>query len=219
MNKVLLISENTLKTYTPINENVQSDELRFCILQSQQIFLQESLGTNLYNQMLDLVGNGTISDPANAVYKNLLDTYIQPMLINYSYYLGIDNFYVKFISVGMVQNRSEQGDKIDHRTFQYLKSNAKQQAEFSDSLLRRHLIFRSGLYPAYTSGSLNSGQLPPIPSTPFQSPMTIPTTGFAWGGKWRVSGNGCFNAMGPLCAGSSFPTWYGHTTNSPGTNS
>jgi len=219
MNKVLLISENTLKTYTPISENVQSDELRFCILQSQQIFLQESLGTNLYNQMLDLVGNGTISDPANAVYKNLLDTYIQPMLINYSYYLGIDNFYVKFISVGMVQNRSEQGDKIDHRTFQYLKSNAKQQAEFSDSLLRRHLIFRSGLYPAYTSGNLNGGQLPPIPSTPFQSPMTIPTTGFAWGGKWRVSGNGCFNALGPLCAGSSFPTWYGSTTNSPGAHS
>ena len=220
MNKVLLISENTLKTYTAINENVQSDELRFCILQSQQIFLQESLGTNLYNQMLKLVGTGTISDPANAVYKNLLDTYIQPTLITYSYYLGLDNFYVKWVSVGMVSNRSEQGDKIDHRTFQYLKSNAKQQAEFNDSLLRRHLIFKSGLYPEYTSGNLNAGQLPPIPSTPFQSPMTIPTTGFAWSGKWRVSsGGGCFNQMGPLCAGSSFPTWYGHTTNSPGTHS
>jgi hypothetical protein len=219
MNKVLLISENTLKTYTAINENVQSDELRFCILQSQQIFIQESLGTNLYNQMLALVGNGTISDPSNAVYKNLLDTYIQPTLITYSYYLGLDNFYVKWVSVGMVSNRSEQGDKIDHRTFQYLKANAKQQAEFNDSLLRRHLIFRSGLYPEYTSGNLNSGQLPPIPSTPFQSPITVPTTGFVWGGKWRVNGGGCFNAMGPLCAGSSFPTWYGHTTNSPDSHS
>jgi hypothetical protein len=219
MNKVLLISENTLKTYTAINENVQSDELRFCILQSQNIFIQESLGTNLYNQMLALVGNGTISDPSNAVYKNLLDTYIQPTLITYSYYLGLDNFYVKWVSVGMVSNRSEQGDKIDHRTFQYLKSNAKQQAEFNDSLLRRHLIFRSGLYPEYTSGNLNSGQLPPIPSTPFQSPITVPTTGFVWGSKWRVNGGGCFNAMGPLCAGSSFPTWYGHTTNSPNSHS
>ena len=218
MQKVLLISENTLKTYTPISESVQSDELRFSILQAQTIFLQESLGTNLFEQMLYLVESGLINDPSKVIYKNLLDVYIQPMLINYAYYLAIDNFYVKFVSIGMTQNRSEQGDKIDHRTFQYLKSNAKQQSEFNDSLLRRHLIFRSGLYPEYTSGNLNSGQLPPIPSTPFQSPITIPTTPFAWSGKWRTtgSGNGCFNAMGPLCAGSPFPTWYGSSTNSPG---
>lgn len=216
MNKVLLISEDTLKTYTAINESVQSDELRFCILQAQQIFLQESLGTNLYNQMLNLVQSGAISSPSNAVYKNLLDTYIQPTLITYSYYLGMTNFYVKWVSVGMVQNRSEQGDKIDHRTFQYLKADAKQQAEFNDNLLRRHLIFKSGLYPEYNNGDLNEGQLPPIPSTPFQSPMTIPTTAYAWGSNWRVRNGSCFNAMGPLCAGSMFPTWYGHSTNSPG---
>jgi hypothetical protein len=216
MNKVLLISEDLLKTNTPISENVQSDELRFGIIQAQAIFLQESLGTNLYQEMLNLVDTNTISSPSNAVYKNLLDTYIQPMLITYAYYLVIDNFYVKFVSVGLTQNRSEQGDKIDHRTFQYLKSNAKQQAEYNDNLLRRHLIFRSGLYPEYNSGNLNDGQLPPIPATPFQSPITVPTNGYAWGTKWKSAGNGCFNAMGPLCAGSPFPSWYGHTTNSPG---
>jgi hypothetical protein len=218
MNKVLLISEDLLKTNTPISENVQSDELRFGIIQAQAIFLQESLGTNLFEEMLDLVDTNAILSPSNAVYKNLLDTYIQPMLITYAYYLVIDNFYVKFVSVGLTQNRSEQGDKIDHRTFQYLKSNAKQQAEFNDNLLRRHLIFRSGLYPEYNSGNLNDGQLPPIPATPFQSPITIPTSAFAWSGQWRTRGNRSFNAMGPLCAGSPFPTWYGHTTNSPGVN-
>ena len=214
MNKVLLISEETLKTYTPISENVQSDELRFGILQAQAIFAQESLGTNLYHEMLNLVDSGDILTPGKIVYKNLLDEYIQPMLITYAYYLCVDNFYVKFVSVGMTQNRSEQGDKIDHRTFQYIKSNAKQQAEFNDNLLRRHLIFRSGWYPEYNSGNLNSGQLPPIPSTPFQSPMTIPTTQYNWSGRWRSSGRNSFNAMGPLCAGSPFPTWYGHSTNS-----
>ena len=214
MNKVLLISENTLKTYTAINESVQSDELRFCILQAQAIFLQESLGTNLYEEMLRLVDTGDILQPGYAVYKNLLDTYIQPMLITYSYYLGMDNFYVKWISVGLVSNGSEQGERIDHRTFQYLKSNSKQQSEFNDNLLRRHLIFRSGLYPEYTSGNLNSGQLPPIPATPFQSPITVPTSAFAWSSKWRATNGNCNNAMGPLCAGSPFPAWYGHTTNS-----
>jgi hypothetical protein len=215
MNKVLLISEDLLKTNTPISENVQSDELRFGILQAQAIFLNESLGTNLYQEMLNLVDSGDISNPSKAVYKNLLDTYIQPMLITYAYYLVIDNFYVKFVSVGLTQNRSEQGDKIDHRTFQYLKANAKQQSEFNDNLLRRHLIFRSGLYKEYNSGNLNDGQLPPIPATPFQSPITVPTNGYNFSAKWRT-GNNCFNSMGYLCAGSYLPSWYGGTTNSPG---
>lgn len=209
MNKVLLISEDLLKTYTAINENVQSDELRFCILQAQSIFIQESLGTNLYDKMLELVETGDISLSGNTNYKLLLDRYIQPTLITYAYYLGMTNFYVKFVSVGLVHNSSEQGTGIDHRTFQYLKNDAKQQAEFNDNLLRRHLIFKSGLYPEYTSGNLNSGQLPPIPSTPFQSPITLPTSAFSWSGK--KTGNWCNTG---LCADSPFPVWYGGSNNS-----
>lgn len=211
MNKVLLISEDTLKTYTAINDNVQSDELRFCILQAQQIFLQESLGTNLLEKMYQLVDTGDIQLSGNIRYKELLDKYIQPTLITYAYYLGMTNFYVKWVSIGMVKNSSEQGTSIDHRTFQYLKSDAKQQAEVNDNILRRHLLFKSGWYPEYNSGNLNEGQLPPIPSTPFQSPITLPTSAYSW--KSGKRGN-CWNGMGPLCSDSPFPTWYGHTTNS-----
>ena len=161
MNNIMMISEDVLKTYTAINDNVQTNELRYCILTSQQIQIQETLGTNLYNKMLDLISTGDIQLGANSNYKTLLDTYIQPALVNYSYYMALDNFMVKFMSVGLVQNRSEQGNSIDFKTFQFLKQNAKDQAEFSDNLLRRHLIFRSGLYPEYNNGNLNDGQLPP----------------------------------------------------------
>jgi hypothetical protein len=82
---VLLISEQKLKDNTPINENVDSSELRFCILQAQNIQIQESLGTNLYEKLLQIVDNGTISDPSNLNYKLLLDNYIQPTLISYSF--------------------------------------------------------------------------------------------------------------------------------------
>lgn len=216
MKGVLLISEDTLKTYTAINENVQSDELRFCILQSQTIFIQESLGTNLYNQMLDLVDTGDIYLPANSNYKNLLDTYIQPTLISYSYYLGLDNFAMKFMSVGLVSNRSEQGDKVDFKLFQMMKSNAKNQAEFNDSMMRRHLIFRSALYPEYNNGNLNDGQLPPEVNNAFKSSLTLPKGSYYWSRntmKYKAGSNN-YNAMGPLCCGSDFPTWYGHSNNS-----
>lgn len=209
MNNVLLISEETLKTYTAIQNNVQSDELRFCILQAQTIQIQESLGTNLYDKMLNLVDNGDIYLSGNTKYKELLDKYIQPALISYSYYLALSNFFVKFLSVGLVSNRSEMGEKIDFKTFQFLQSNAKDQAEFNNNLLRRHLIFRSGNYPEYNSGNLNNGELPPIPASPFMSPMTLPGAGYYYNKRGRN-----YNAMGPLCADSPFPTWYSGPTNS-----
>lgn len=209
---VLLISEQKLKDNTAINENVDSSELRFCIQQAQNIQIQESLGTNLYEKILEIVDDGTINSPANANYKGLLDNYIQPTLISFAYYLALDNFFVKFINIGLVQNRSEQGQPIDIKTLQFLKQNAKNQAEFNDNLLRRHLIFRSGLYPEYNNGNLNDGQLPPETDSAFNSSMTLGGTNAGyWNRKWGSNRN---NAMGPLCAGSQFPTWYGHSNNS-----
>ena len=212
MNNILLISEELLKTYSYINENVQSDELRYAIMVSQNIEIQESLGTNLYQYILDAVDNGTITDPSNANYKILLDKYIQPALVGYSLYRAIDNFMAKLMSVGMVQNRSEQGNQIDFKLFLHIKTQAKQDAEFQDNLLRRHLIFKSGLYPEYNNGNLNDGQLPPIPQSPFQSPMTLPGTNYYWK-KGKMYG-----CNSPLCADSPFPQWYGSPNNSGNLN-
>ena len=210
---VLFISEQKLKDNTPITDNVDSSELRFAIQQSQAIQLQESLGTNLYEYLLKIVDDNTINTDAGLYrYKALLDNFIQPTLIAWSYYLSLDNFWVKFMNVGLVQNRgNEQSSGIDLKTFQYLKNNAKNQAEFQDNLLRRHLLFRSGWYPEYFSGNLNDGQLPPETDTAFKSNMTLP----GWGVSNNKSWNGNFNMMGPLCAGSGFPTWYGNSSNSP----
>jgi hypothetical protein len=209
---VLFISEQKLKDNTPITDNVDSSELRFAIQQSQAIQLQETLGTNLYEYLLKIVDDNTVNTDINLIrYKELLNNYVQPTLIAWSYYLALDNFWVKFMNVGLVQNRNEQGSAVDLKTLQYLKNNAKNQAEFQDNLMRRHLLFRSGWYPEYFSGNLNDGQLPPETDSAFKSNMTLPGWGMSTNRNW----NGNFNMMGPLCAGNGFPTWYGSSSNSP----
>lgn len=211
---VLFISEQKLKDNTPITDNVDSSELRFAIQQSQMIMIQETLGTNLYEYLLQIVDDNTINTDASLFrYKALLDNYIQPTLVAWSYYLALDNFWVKFINIGLVQNRSEQGQPVDLKTLQYLKSNAKNQAEFQDNLMRRHLVFRSGWYPQYFSGNLNDGELPPETDSAFKAPMSLPGAGYAYS---RNSWGRNFNAMGPLCAGNGFPSWYSSANNSPG---
>ena len=81
---VLLISEQRLKDNAPINENVDSSELRYGIQQSQIIFTQETLGTNLYEKILRLVRDNEIDLAANVNYKEILNNYIVPALIAFS---------------------------------------------------------------------------------------------------------------------------------------
>lgn len=194
---VLLISEQKLKSQSPIDPNVDSDELRYGIQQAQNIFIQETLGTNFYEQILNQVESGDISLPQNIYNKELLDNFIQPTLVAYSYYLILDNQFVKLVNVGLQQFRSEQSQPIGIKEFTYLKDSAKDRAQFLDNLMRRHLVFENWKYPEYTR-VLNNGQLIPEFAGAFKTSITLPTSR-----RW-TSGYG--NNPWFDC---SIPWWYG----------
>ena len=171
---VLLISEQKLKSQSPIDPNVDSDELRYGIQQAQNIYIQETLGTNFYTEILNQVEDGSISLSANTYNKELLDNFIQPTLVAYSYYIILDNMFVKLVNVGLQQFRSEQSNPIGIKEFQYLKDQARDRAQFLDNLLRRHLVFENWKYPSYTQ-VLNNGQLLPEFGSPFRTSVILPT--------------------------------------------
>ena len=174
---VLLISEQKLKSQAPIDPNVDSDELRYCIQQAQSIYIQETLGTNFYEQILNQVESGDILLSGATANKELLNNFIQPALVAYSYYILLDNMFVKLVNVGLQQFRSEQSNPIGIKEFQYLKDAAKDRAQFLDNLMRRHLIFQNFLYPEYTR-VLNNGQLIPEFGSPFRTSVILPTNSY-----------------------------------------
>jgi hypothetical protein len=194
---VLLITEQKLKDNTSINENVDSSELRFSISQAQQIFIQESLGTNLYEYILSLVSNGDINLAGKIKYKELLNNFIQPTLISYAYYLALDNFFIKFVNVGLQSFSSEQSRPIGIKEFTYLKNNARDQAQFNDNLLRRHLVFNNQDYPEYTL-TTNNGQLIPEFGGAFKTSITLP-------GSRSIAGNFGYGGGYSSC---DYPWWY-----------
>ena len=178
MNNVLLISENVLKSYSYIGENVQANELRYAILASQNIEIRESLGDRLYAKILNLVDTDTINLVANIEYKRLLDEYIQPALISYSIFRALDNFIAKFLSIGLVSNSSEQGQPIEYKTFLMLKNNVKDDADYNNNTLRRYLVFHTNLYPEYNQNSRD--EIWPVQQVAFQSPISLPGTRRGW---------------------------------------
>lgn len=196
---VLLISELKLKSQAPIDPNVDSEELRYAVQQSQSIFLQETLGTNFYEEILNQVESGDIMLPANINNKELLDNFIQPMLVAYSYYILLDNMFVKLVNVGLQQFRSEQSNPIGIKEFQYLKDQARDRAQFLDNLMRRHLVFENWKYPLYTQVK-NNGQLIPEFGSPFRTSVILPTSR-RWSYGYGYGMNPWFNC--------SIPWWYG----------
>ena len=157
--QVYFISETTLKQYSSIDENVDSGSLRQAIRTSQLINTQETLGTSLYNKLIDLVETGEITGSTNSNYKNLLDNYVRDVVIQYSVFYALDDFIFKFMNVGLVQGFSEQGGSLDINTFKMIKNGARDRAEFFDNRLREHLFNNENLYPAYKT-STTDGTLP-----------------------------------------------------------
>lgn len=84
---VMLISPQKVKSYGVINLNVNESEVGNAIRISQNIYLQDIIGTDLVEHMQELVYNkvkgtgSSIDDEENEAYKVLLDDYLAPVLV------------------------------------------------------------------------------------------------------------------------------------------
>jgi hypothetical protein len=81
MTKVLVISEDTIRTNSELSDNLYGKSLLPAIRTAQDLYLQEYLGSCLYKKILDLIGDGSILANENVAYRDLLDDYITPYMI------------------------------------------------------------------------------------------------------------------------------------------
>ena len=107
MTNILLISEDTLKTYSHLNDNVWGKSLTPAIITAQDIYLQKFLGSCLYKKVLELVENGGIRNKNYAMYKELLDSYITNFLIYQTLANLIPEISTKITNMGLVTSSDE----------------------------------------------------------------------------------------------------------------
>lgn len=70
---ILLTTESFVKQVTNISDNVNGKVMQSAIRESQDMDLKQVLGSNMINKLKTLVSGGTIDNPENIAYKNLLD--------------------------------------------------------------------------------------------------------------------------------------------------
>lgn len=153
---ILLVSEEKIKAFTSINDNIDSSLLVTNIQISQDIGLQTILGTQFFNEIKDKAQAGTL----NTAETTLLQDYIQPYLIQRAYYECIPTLYMRVMNKSITIGNTEQGSAVSAGDMKYLRNTIQNRYEFYGQRLIDFIKDNPNDYPTYFSYSSNEGMSP-----------------------------------------------------------
>ena len=150
---VLFISEDKLKDSTAINLNVSTTLLLPYVRQAQKLYVETKLGTDLNQKLKDLIVAGTLSLPANAAYKTLIDDYIGDMLPNWAFYHAIPFLRFKIENGNIYSKTSETGNALSTDEAQHLREEVRNTAEYYTERLIDYICNNNSLFPEYNTNT------------------------------------------------------------------
>ena len=130
MLKVLLCSEDYIKSNSALNDNLFGKYLTPSIMEAQEINLQLYLGECLYKTILNMVADNSITAETNESYKALLDDYIQPYLLYQVQANIIPTINVKLGNIGSVVSNDEHIATLSQGNIDLVQSDFQHKADF-----------------------------------------------------------------------------------------
>ena len=173
--EVLLVSEEKLKAFTTLNENLSPQILTPYVLQSQDTYLVNWIGSSFYKELKLQVRTNTVT-VANAY---ILDEYIGPMLIQYAMAMAIPFIKYRFVNKGILSPKSETADSVELEEVKYLVAEVKNSAQQYAFLLQRYLYFHSQDYPLWNTALAQDGVIPDKGNT-FSAALVTPHMPYAF---------------------------------------
>lgn len=144
MTTTLIISEEKLREFTDINDNLDSKLLMNGVREAQDIYLQRLTGTSLYEYILNQIDANTLSGN----YKKLVDDFIQPYLIYASYWECLDAIYTRPRNNGLLQpTGGENSEKADGTWYNRKRQMVENKMEYYGERLTNYLIQNEDQFP------------------------------------------------------------------------
>lgn len=163
METVLLVSEQRMKQWTNLDNNIRIDVLTPSILQAQDIYIQDTIGTLFY----DRLKAGIIAGDLNANEELVLKDYIGPTLMQYALYLLLPNLKYKMVEKGILNGTSEETGPTTLDEMKYLRDAALDTAQFYNQRLLEFFKDNPGMFPEYTNPGTDG--MYPNKTTPYFS--------------------------------------------------
>lgn len=146
MLKVLLCSEDFIKTNSSLNSNTFGNYLTVAIKEAQDINLQSIVGETLYKTLLSMVGDGSITASTNVAYKALLDDYIQPYLLYQVQSNLIPLINIKLGNIGSVVSNDEHIQTLSQGNVDLVHHYFEQKADFYARRMQEYLVNNADEY-------------------------------------------------------------------------
>lgn len=164
----LLVSEQRLKQWTQLDDNVRLNEITPFIIQAQDIYMQDTLGTKLYSRLKA----GIVADDLTADEKLLLNDYIGPTLMQYSLYLMLPSIKYKVANQGILNGTSEETSPTTLDELKYLRQSTLDTAEFYNKRLIKFFFDNPSLFADYTNPGTDG--MMPNKANPYFSGLVVP---------------------------------------------
>jgi hypothetical protein len=146
---VLFISEEKLKDSTAINLNVSTDLILPYLRQSQKLYVETKLGTDLTQKLKDEITAGTLA----GAYKTLVDDYIGDMLPNWAFYHAIPFLRFKIENGNIYSKTSETGTALSTAEAQHLREEVRNTAEYYTERMIDYVRNNTSSFPEYNTNS------------------------------------------------------------------
>jgi hypothetical protein len=211
LNEVLLVSEEKLKAFTTINENVSPQLLIPYVFNAQNTYLVNLIGSTFMKDLYLQVRTNSVT-PDN---RYLLDEYIGNVVLNYALMMALPFLKYKILNKSILSPKSETADSIDLDELKYLVAEIRNVGDQYAMLLQRYLYFHMNLYPLWNTANARDGVIPDKGNV-YTAPLVTPHYPYAWKkrlgqsaarGQYGYTLQGSIGAVGQQGGFCDFPWW------------
>ena len=163
MDTVLLVSEQRMKQWSSLDNNIRIDVLTPSILHAQDIYIQDTLGTAFYTRLKA----GVVANDLTTNESTFLKDYVGPTLIQYALYLLLPSLKYKMVEKGILNGTSEETQPTTLDEMKYLREGAMDTAQFYNARMLEYLRDNPGMFALYTNPGVDG--MYPNKQTPYFS--------------------------------------------------
>jgi|SRR5690606_2705080 len=144
------VTDNYLKSKTPITQNVDSKEIVVFVEPAALSWMRFILGGYFYNDLLVKYNNQTLSVDETALVQKM-----QPAIAWRAAYDCVIGMTYQLKNKGLQKQNGDNSESVELTEAQFVARHYEQKAEFFESIVRSYLKANKALFPVYTSAQNN----------------------------------------------------------------